>query len=394
MEVQAGPVFLVGVVVLILVYWAQWQQAQPEGLPLARHPAGLLLPALRRLWKNRRLVGALLVMSVISNGLLGWLRAQAMGRSLEDTSFLDELRALHAHLSAAGAVPWSQVIQTLPNWRNPLGVGWGFEQVLALVLAVTLTGFCWRRPAWLSPELHRRLPVLTGLVWLYAAGHVVNQPLVPFTLAGPSLSLPRSFAVPWVMVRYLLSTPWVALGLSLMWQMAQGRGWSLREALRDALRCWPAVMVLQAPRVVPLAVGYSLQHVAPGAEMVVSYVMQAVVLAGLFLPWIILGEGLTLGAAVRRHVALWRDRAPDLGLFLLRYFTLIFLPGLFINVLTGNFREIWWTWAVLAPLRMTWALLTTMIVALAYVELRKAERQSVVPVEAGELPGGGRRELG
>jgi hypothetical protein len=280
---------------------------------------------------------------------------------------------------------WQQLSLGLPNWRSPLSGGWIFDAAFAVVLAVALTLFWRRRPEWLSPGLQRRVPAVAALSWLFAATLVLNHPWLPWRMDGASLQLPPALGLPWSVMQEMLRGPWVALGLSLVWQMAQGRRWSLREAVRDALRYWPAIMVLQAARPLILLVAYAL-HSIPGAQISVVYALDLAIAAGFLLPWIILGEGLTLRAAVRRQIELWRERRADLGLFLLRYFTLIFLPAVLLHSLTGGaFRAVVPSGLLLGPVEMAWQLLQALIVALAYVELRKLERTEALPAEA---PGG------
>jgi hypothetical protein len=378
---QSGPIFLIAVGVLMLVYWEQCNRAETP-LPLVRHPAGLLRPAFQRLGKNRRLVGALLMLSAVSGVMANGLMARRLSHQLPEGSFADLLHALPSHLANSAANAWQQLSLGLPNWRSPLSGGWIFDVAFSVALAVALTLFWRRRPEWLSPGLHRRVPAVAILAWLAAADMLVNQPLFWRWIIA-TRNLPMAVGVPWGVMSELIRAPWVALGLSLVWQMAQGRRWSLREAVRDALRYWPAIMVLQAARPLVLLAAYALRSI-PVAPILLVYALELAIAAGFLLPWIILGDGLTLGAAVRRQVALWRERRADLGLFLLRYFTLIFLPAMLLNSLTGLFRAVVPSGLLLGPVEMAWQLLQAMITALAWVEFRKLERTAARPAEAAE----------
>ena len=384
----AGNVYLAVVAALIIVYWAQWANALPERLPLARHPAALLVRAGSALWKNRTLVALFLVLGVGAEFLwqiLPWARPTSPGTG----SLLQQLLLFPHELRLQFQMSLDHLSFGLPSWEDPFWLH-QLNQLLALALAVYLTGVGIRRPSWLAPGLQRRAPGAALMLWASVAsyGWFLAYEHWAVGFRGPHSLWP---ILPVILLGALFAAPWSAFAFSLVLQIAAGKRWSLRRAVEDCLRAWPAFLLVQVLPVLRWTVPAFLQkHFALGT--IAEYTLLFLIAAGFLVPWIILAESESFGGAVRRQVALWRARPADLGLFLLRYFTVAFTLGTVVASLRYCFGGLTATREITMLLEALWHLILAVVLARAYLEFRKLERAeareatpappSVLPAEA------------
>jgi hypothetical protein len=367
----------------------------PDPLPRVRHPVALIWTAARRLWRNRSLAVWVLALWVISALLSGLWIDPVMRHRLEPAPCppMSGERMGTRSSGSFGRVEggrnfqYSLQIALTQLSRSPLDLsaGWTrFQLVPAtltspalLALGVGLLVLRRRRPWWLSPGLRRRC-LTAGLVAVFAG--IASGWYYYGTVFWPPRFSGIQLRGAWSYVEVLLITsvgvvvvaPATVLQWSLTWQIAQGRRWSWREMLRDVVRYWFPAGLCAVMLALPL--GVTLLWLPPVLGSPLGLVLSALVL---FLPWALLGEGVSLGAVLARVVALWRQRWGDLGMFALRYWA-VTAWGL---SLLGALQELFpghGIWAIghyplaAATMLVRWAFV--MATAVAYLELRKGER--------------------
>jgi hypothetical protein len=370
--------------VVVIEYWARWEHRAEQPLPLLRHPVALLALAWRRLWRNRSLLWWVLGLSLATWAYNSFILRPRMFRSYGMPSGITwwNFQAPNSPLSSLlTAVPY-RLEEVLPGWgASPIHSL--FSDVLGLVpliLGVALLYVSRRRPVWLAPGLQRRAASLgflsLGCTVLVVATAVIGQR----TEAARSAHLARSVGLGWGLAGLFLQgvglLPWVVLTWSLVWQVARGGRWSLRQAVRDLLqRGWVALPVVVAMEVF-FGARVGLAWLA-GTRWTLPLLLVPEPLLFL-LPWIVVGERAEAAGIWREVVALWRYRYADLGLFLLR-FGALFLPVRLIfdllNQMSGALAVFPHVLFMLAQAAL--AFLMALTAALFYVELRKERRKNV-----------------
>jgi hypothetical protein len=310
---------------VVIEYWARWQHRAEQPLPLLRHPVALLALAARRLWRNRSLLWWVLGLSLATWAINSFLWRPLMLRSY--------LYRMHMGVAWWGfdAVGFQQflsrlmsqapyrVFSSMPGWDSGFPLGWGIP---ALILGVALLYVSLRRPAWVAPGLRRHAALLG---FLSLGGPVVYLVMM---VVGPRAPMDRALLMQAVGLLGGFLTEvgliaWTVLGWSLVWQVARGGRWNLRQGLRITLRrAWVALPLVAAMALLR-TVGFGIIR-APSLHWLESLWLAPEPL--LFLvPWMVVGEQENLAGIWREAVELWRYRYADLGLFLLRLGAL-FLP--------------------------------------------------------------------
>ena len=370
---------LLGWALVLIDYYTRWQRRDEQPLPLLRHPVTLLARAARRLWRHRSLLWL-----VVGLGLATWLfNVFVWRRSFYVHNHVPwsvlwwgfDLNGAAGFLRNLAATVQYRFSEGLPGWRDLLPSFFLLPVLPGLALL-----YLWRRrPAWLAPGLQRRAGLLSvlslgylalsvaGAIWWPASWLMHAEPRVRLAVALTNELLDRVGMVAWTVV-----------GWSLVWQVARRGRWSLREAVRDILRCgWLAAAAMAALTLLSLATVW-----LPDAVRPLSMSTYALGQALLFLlPWVLLAERRDLRGTWRALVFLWRERTADLGLFLLRYAALFLPVNLLLDLLkqachtTGT--PVIFPGALLIPLSVGLPLLMALTSALFYLELRKQLRQAV-----------------
>ncbi len=337
----------------------------PNPLPLSRHPLGLAWTAARRLWKNRTLVGWLLGLMLVAAVLdhvwftpVMYARMAAeRGVSLEDEApgptqpgtrprvapdgatspplglglrlhdSYEERRRLFAFRPQGLVLAPSSLLQNantqyllrfLPDWpRLHLFERSLFLGLLLLALGVGLAGLALCRPHWLAPGLRRRFRAAAAAAIVGAAAALYLGYIMVYGVWWGPGGLPTR--ADWAPVSLLVVASMVGLSVgtafewSLVWQVAQGRRWNLREALRDAVRYWPAALLIVAA-----VVAFQMLAARTGCFLLAAVPVQLLVAVTFFVPFLVVGEGLSLPAALGRGVRLWRQHWSTLTVFILR----------------------------------------------------------------------------
>ncbi|HEY3397359.1 MAG TPA: hypothetical protein VGM19_06805 [Armatimonadota bacterium] len=378
---------------LVVGWLAAYLSALPDRLPLTQNPLALLALAWRRLWgKNRSLLGWIVVISLVQRPaefLLSWLGRPDGGpvlRQLADTWWRfpwaemgsDLPRRVRQSLETPYFLP-----QSLPNW----GVVLNSQFLLPVALGLGLVWIAVRRPSWLAPGLRRGSLPLAGLLLSAATLRLALSTWMPEVRGKtPTPSeLRLEHLLPFAAFLMLLAaTPVVVFAWSLVWQVARGARWSLREAVRDTLRYWWAGCLLYASI-------YLLQLLPTSAQRLVGPVYDGwrVVVAVFFLlPWLLLSEGRGLGWSLRQALTLWRTNSRDLLLFALRYVVLAspLLLGLWVFRIGNSFLL---ASDLVTAVKQVVNLLLLLTCAIFYVELRKRQREgeaSIVEQANGPTP--------
>ena len=398
-----------------MVYLVQWRLAGPAGLPLARHPAALLLRAFPALWRNRGMIALFLALAALSAAVQGhFLAASYLPGPQQQRLSLSLAQTFVARLFGLGWI--AALLPSLPSWVHGFHAGNYLEPLVLLALAMALGVAAFRPPVWLDPGPRWR-PLLAALFLLLASVSSVFAAYLVLVLSGlrPDLLAADGDRVARLLpfsslstLGLLLAAPWSAFAYSLVWQMAQGRRCRLRVALQDTIRLWPAVLCLEVtalPAILgsfgfDLAKGFFLSSHHVSAFSTATTVTRAVsgwgnmlftllASAVFLLPWIILGEGLGFVAALREHFRLWRKRGRDLGVFVVRYFTLMLVPGILLAPLEYFCRPRPLPAALLALGSGVWSLARAVTLAQAYLEFRQlepSEAREATPAPPSVLP--------
>jgi len=362
----------VGLVVTALLTWyaAEWVRGIAEGqaMPLVRNPLALFWLAVRRLWRNRRFVGILLVCWFASAAIY-WLvldplvyapmrqewQAQAQANLPESEPGIRQAPAYggvfrgRAVIIGSGGIsgnaPRHWILRGLPQFRRISldggTSGAGRIDLLALgILAMVLIVLWFRRPDWLPPTSHRQLPwpiyltlgaflVRSSVAILQivsirsaAAGEVpLGLPTILMNLLGGVYPLFHAFSM--------------AVYIALLWhiivQIGRGQYWNLRRAVIGAIHNWLAIAWLLLLIWLPLVIYSAVWAVVLPAGTAISsswattlvdtmkYIPTLLQIVLVFVPWIILAEQTSLIAALKRHLQLIYTHWWDLVVMLPRW---------------------------------------------------------------------------
>ena len=405
---------LLAVCALVLLhYWTSRDRATGP-LPRLHHPVALLSLAARRLWRNRSLVG--IILGLVLVGTLAqyfWLTPMQEGQFRDRPGRLssqwkfDGKPAYEASGDFRFPIPprglflfspeklpgaWAGILDQLPGpelWeRLPQpnaevffrNIGVMFDLAL-LALFAWLVALWAKRPTWLAPGLRRRAP---GAALLMVAATGLRVLLSYLSLYG--ITVPAHS--PWIANLFYpaltfalvacLTTPLVALAWGLAWQVARGGRWDLRQAVRDALRHWPAVLAvllgLFLAQIVPFWASLVPLHWLAKLLSVLATVLHVAVFLFFCLPWAIVGDGLSLREALADVVDLWRRHWRDLAIFIPRYTAIMLLAGIPLRLLGEMTQGGLVTGFLSEGVRLLYRLVGALAVVIWYVEARKLRR--------------------
>lgn len=316
--------------------------------PIVRDPLRLLVLAIRRLWKNRSLVGALLVVWLISIPLYHVQKVRLLtdlhGRPLkaDEMSFgvprlLSEPRTV---LSEAPRLFEEEIPRALPD-KTGIPLEPHGSLILAAALAVGLIWMLRTRPSWLPSEVRAGLwwplqLVLAGCVLRVAQMVLYSLGRAPSWYEGMSYAWLRSL---WPGLEILLEAVLLAPLWALLWhiglQIARDERWNLRRAIEGMAATWAPIALLELFAYAPAAVGISLSLSPMRDGHVYTTTLGSAL--GVFLaltPWIIVDRRVRLREALAETCRLLRYWSFDLLTFGLRFVLLYAVAGLLLRALS------------------------------------------------------------
>jgi len=355
----------VGLVVTALLTWwaAEWVRCLDEGraMPLVRNPLALFWLAVRRLWRNRRFLGILLLCWLASAAIY-WLVLDPLVYApmrqeweIERSSVLPEtepsIRASYMSgvfrgppvaVSADGTwgfTPGNWMIwRGLPHFRQicldgTSAMGTRVDLLALGALAVVLIVLWFRRPDWLPSARHRQLawPIYLTVGGFLVRASVTVLQLVSIRSAGAGGVDP---GLPAVLINLLggvyplfdalTFVVYVALLWHIIVQIGQGHYWNLHKAVIGAINNWlPIACLLLILRLLG-TIGFLIPFgplwawSRSGVEALYRIGTTLPILL-VFLPWIILAEQTSLIAAMKRQVQLIYSHWWDLVVMLPRW---------------------------------------------------------------------------
>jgi hypothetical protein len=349
----------------VLLWWlAEWlgYRQEDRARPIVRDPLRLLVFAVRRLWKNRSFVGALLVVWLIGIPLYHVQRVRLLtdlhGRPPEagKMSFgvprlVSEPRTV---LAEAPRLFEDEIPRALPD-KTGIPLDPHGSLFLAAALAVGLIWMLRSRPSWLPGELRAGLRwppqlVLAGCVLRVAQMVLYSLGRAPSWYEGMSYAWLRSL---WPGLEILLEAVLLAPLWALLWhiglQIARDERWNLRGAIKGMAATWAPIALLELFAYTPAAVGMSLS-LSPLRD-VHPYTTTLGSALGVFLaltPWIIVDRRVRLREAFAQTCRLLRYWSFDLLTFGLRFVLLYAALGVLLRALSppgdaprALFREVY-----------------------------------------------------
>jgi len=362
----------IGLMVTALLTWyaAEWVRCLDEGraMPLVRNPLALFWLAVRRLWRNRRFVGILLLCWVGSAGIY-WLvldplvyapmRQQWQAQlgadlpkpkpGIRNNNATGVFRGSPVVIIGGGGIwgdaPEFWILRGLPQFRQvslDAGTsGAGRIYLLALgILAAVLIVLWLRRPNWLPPSSHSELawPIYLSLGGFLIAASSTLYVFVAATWGYTGMMTSRLAAAAMVVYPLLgvfASAAYVALLWHLFVQIGRGQYWNLHRAVIGAIHSWLAIawllLLMWLPLVIYSAVWAVILPAGPGLSSswastlldTMKYIPTLFQIVLLFVPWIILTEGASLLPATKRNFQLIYTHWWDLVVMLPRWLLLI-----------------------------------------------------------------------
>ncbi len=358
----------VGLVVTALLTWyaAEWVRGVAEGrtMPLVRNPLALFWVAVRRLWRNRRFAGILLLCWLASAAIY-WLVLDPLVYApmrqqweIERSSALPETEPSIRNNNGtivfrgrpvitiggggiSGNAPKFWILRGLPQFRRISldggTSGGGRIDLLALgILAVVLIALWFRRPDWLPSTSHRQLP---WPIYLTCAGFLVGA---SFNLFGFLAIKYRAIPVLpfWLLsvhgaLHLLLDAFTSAVLIALLWhlfvQIGRGQHWNLRRAVMGAIHSWLPIAWLLLLLSFPLSMTSILWPIGTNTWSLLVralldtlyYIPTTLQIMLVFVPWIILAEQTSLLAGLKRHIQLIYTHWWDLVVMLPRWLLVI-----------------------------------------------------------------------
>ncbi len=316
-------------------YVAEWRDHADRGqrTKLVRNPLGMVARACSRLWTNRRMVWLLVALWVVHLAVLHML-VGVRAKSVHNRIF----SAVVPRQAAFRLPPRSlqpNFLLVMPDDIEPartlsarfpriihLGLcspGWPANTLALGLFACVMLYAGIRRPEWLRDELRQRirLPTLLTLAaflvlvaWGVATYRETHRHPMPIYSGTLSMLL--------TLLWLLLEAAFVAFVWHLIYQIGAGKRWDVRRAMVVAADAWPAVamllMVLCLPapllRLIPNEVAHpvTVNKLARTLPIVLSF-------AFVFVPWLIVGGGLSLPAALLANFRVLLRHWRDVGAF-------------------------------------------------------------------------------
>lgn len=406
---EPNPWAALAVLAVLLWYVVEWERLRLAGCRLSplRHPALLFVQALRQLFGAKQLALPLLALWLVSGVLwYAWQRpyqlAQASAASGEvarqqmdrnrypvtpDQLPMGELlrRGWEQLRTMSGAYPTQALTSSIPepfSLSRPL-LPFAGSAILWTAVALALAWLAWNRPPWLGASARVQPAVALAFVLLPVAAALVSNASQAPALHGPAATL---LIVP---VLYLSMIPVYAPLCHLLLQIAQGRRrLSLTLAIRSTMcGLFPLVWFVAARLLAPTLIR-ALTDGVPLAPLLVQlpeYLLVALSLALLFVPWIILRGRVSFRHAFWRNLRLWQANWRDLVPFALRYVLVIF-PLEYVHAMFSGFHAAALPSAIGSLAGALINMISLLMAAQLYLHLERATPAGDAPVPVEELP--------
>jgi hypothetical protein len=249
-----------------------------------------------------------------------------------------------------------------------------------LILAVALVTLWVRHPRWVPPGLAKRLPHVTILTLAAILLWVGRAALGPILYLWGQGALPPTRALLWlsdvfsyalVAGNFALLSPALAFEWGLIWQVARGERWDLRRGIRGLLQYWPPVLVIN---VTYWGLFYYVTAYTYWLWPAPHQSLRLLQAAAFCLPWLVVGRGLGLRAALGGVVTIWREYWRDLLVYFARYMAIALLVGSPLKLLQDAARGGLVTGFLTDSIVMLFNLVLGLSLVLLFIEIVKARR--------------------